>query len=239
MKSKCRLVIVVSVVILTCVGVRARCMMDPSPPCQAFWIAEVVFTGTATQVSYSATYQKGEDAEKWNYRDRIARFTVDEIFRGRIGKQVDVIASETMQTPITLPDGSSGSKMRGESDCEYKFNQGERYIVYAQFRKTNDGTLWVGYNRTRPLAQADEDLRFIRDLKQAQAVGLIFGIAKRYEQDLKRAAIQALTNLSKMPGLSSRARNKSARLSPMLRVVTRLGAYRLGSMKQRPSSPHV
>lgn len=192
MKTKSRLIIAASLVILTCVAVRARCMMDPSPPCQAFWTAEVVFTGTATHVFYSATYQKGEGAEKWNYRDRIARFTVDQIFRGRIGKHVDVIASETMTTPITFPDGTAGSKTRGESDCEYKFNQGERYIVYAQFRKTNDGTLWVGYNRTRPLAQASEDLSFIRDLKEAQAVGRVFGKAKRYEQDLKKGGNSSL-----------------------------------------------
>lgn len=173
--------------LLVCVGisVRASCMMDPSPPCQAFWRAEVVFSGTATKVFYSATYQKGEGEEKWNYRDRIAHFTVDDIFRGKIGRQVDVIASEIMATPIKLADGSPGFKAMGESDCEYKFKEGERYIVYAHFRKTNDGTLWVSYNRTRPLSQADEDIEFIRGLKDAAAGGRVYGFAKQYERELK------------------------------------------------------
>lgn len=185
MKCKRNLVFATLIVIFTGICVRASCGSDPSPPCQAFWTAEVVFTGTVTQVSHSATYEKGEGADKWHYQDRITRFTPDEVFRGTIGKQVDVVASVTMPTPIILPDGSPGSKSTS-GDCEYKFNQGERYIVYARFRKTNDGTLWVGYNRTRPLAQADDDLRFIRGLSQAPPrVGFLFGFAKRYEQELK------------------------------------------------------
>ena len=183
MKPKSRFITATLLLIVSFQGARAECMMDPSPPCRAFWNAEVVFIGTATEVSYSATYQKGEGSEKWNYRDRITRFAVEESFRGKIGKQVDVIATETVQTAITLPDGSSGFKVMGESDCEYKFKQSERYVVYAQLRKTNDGTLAVNYNRTRPLAQADEDLQFIRGLKDAMAGGRLFGSVKRLEQE--------------------------------------------------------
>ncbi|MEO8435086.1 MAG: carboxypeptidase-like regulatory domain-containing protein [Pyrinomonadaceae bacterium] len=167
------------------ISARASCMMDPSPPCQAFWRAEVVFSGTATQVFYSTTYQKGEGKDQWNHRDRIARFTVDDLFRGQIGKQVDVIATEIMATPFTWPDGSPGMKAMGETDCEYKFKEGERYLVYAHFRKNNDGTLSVGYNRTRPLSQAAEDLEFIRGLKNAEAGARVYGIVRQNERELK------------------------------------------------------
>jgi hypothetical protein len=186
MKSKLRL-IGTTVLLLVCfeVSLRADCMGDPSPPCQAFWRAEVVFSGTVTQARYSATYQRGEGENKWNYRDRIAHFSVDSVFRGKLGPQVDVIATEIMPTPITLPDGSPGTKAMGESDCDYKFTEGVRYIVYAQFRKTNHGSLSVGYNRTRPLALAVEDLEFIRGLDQAGAGGRVYGQARQTSRDLK------------------------------------------------------
>ena len=173
--------------LLLCLGINASasCFFDPSPPCQAFWRAEVVFSGTATKVFSSAIYQKGEGEEKWDYRDRITRFTVTDIFRGRIGKQVDVIASEILTTSFTRADGAQVTKSMGHSDCEYKFNEGEHYLVYASFRKTNDGTLWVGYNRTRPLSQADEDLDFIRGLNHAAAAGRVYGFARQHQHELK------------------------------------------------------
>ena len=176
-----------TVLILVCLAgsLRAQCMIDPSPPCQAFWRAEVVFSGVVTQASYSVTYQRGEGKNLWNYRDRIAHFSVDGIFRGKLGPQVDVVATEILPTPTTLPDGSPGTKTMSDYDCDYKFQEGERYIVYAQFRKTDDGSLSVGYNRTRPMAQAGEDLEFIRGLDQAGSGGRLYGQVKQTSRDLK------------------------------------------------------
>jgi hypothetical protein len=176
-----------TVLLLVCFefSLRAQCMFDPSPPCQAFSRAEVVFSGVVTQASYSATYQRGEGENRWNYRDRIAHFAVDNVFRGKLGSQVDVIATEIMTTPITLPDGSAGMKTMSDADCDYKFKEGERYLVYAQFRKTNDGSLSVSYNRTRLFAQAVEDLEYIRGLDQAGPGGRVYGQARQNGRDLK------------------------------------------------------
>jgi hypothetical protein len=185
MRSKLRLA-ATTALLLVCFefSLRAQCMFDPSPPCQAFSQAEVVFSGVVTQASYSATYQKGEGEDRWNNRDRIAHFSVDSVFRGMLGTQVDVIATEILPTPITLRDGSPGSKTLSDFDCDYRFKEGERYIVYAQFRKTNDGSLRVGLNRTRLFAQALEDLEFIRGLDQAGPSGRIYGQAKQTSRDL-------------------------------------------------------
>jgi hypothetical protein len=185
MKSKSKIIAGSSLFLLCLtVSLNAECMGDPSPPCEIFWRAQVVFIGTVTRASYSETYQKGEGEDRWNYRDRIAHFTVEESFRGKIGPEVDVIAIEMLPTPTTLGDGSAGTKMMEDSDCNYKFKQGERYLVYAQLRKTNDGTLMVGFNRTRPLAQAEDDLAFIRALDHAEPGGLIYGQAKQTKRDL-------------------------------------------------------
>jgi hypothetical protein len=165
--------------------VRAICSLDPSPPCQAFWQAEVVFTGTVISGTYSGTYQRGEGADKWNYRDRIAHFSVDEVFRGKLGAQVDVIATERMPTPIILANGSPGFKSAGESDCEYRFKGGERYLVYAHFRKASDGTLFVGYNRTRPVSQAADDLGYIRSVDKLRPLGRVYGVATQRDRNFK------------------------------------------------------
>jgi hypothetical protein len=163
--------------------VSAQCEMDSSPPCQVFWRAQVVFSGVVTRASYSETYAKGEGDDRWNYRDRIAHFTVEETFRGKVGPEVDVIATEILPTPTTLADGSPGVKAMSDFDCDYKFKQGARYLVYAQVSQTNDGSLRVGFNRTRPLAQAADDLEFIRGLDGSEPGGRIYGQAKQIGPD--------------------------------------------------------
>src|SRR6266536_4906753 len=98
MKSESKLFAGSSLLLLClAIGLNAQCMMDPSPPCQAFWQSEVVFSGVVMRSSYSATHQEdvhqGKDGEDlWNFRDRIAHFAVESVFRGKLGSQVDVIA---------------------------------------------------------------------------------------------------------------------------------------------------
>jgi hypothetical protein len=162
----------------------AQCMFDPAPACQIFSRTPVVFTGVVTRASYSATYQRGEGDDRWDYRDRIAHFTVEETLRGKLGPEVDVIATEILPTTFTLPNGSTNVKTMSDFDCNYRFKEGERYLVYAQFRKANDGTLEVPFNRTRPLADAADDLAFIHGLASAEAGGRIYGQAKQTKRDL-------------------------------------------------------
>lgn len=166
-------------------GVNASCVMDISPPCQAYWNAPVVFIGRVTEVAYSPTFQKGKGEERWNYRRRIARFTVEESFRGSASKQVEVVALETMPTPVTLPDGSPGMKEMSGSDCEYDFEQGETYLVYADRAEQPAGALRVGLNRTRPLAEANDDLEFIRGLAHETKPGAtVYGKILRRDRNL-------------------------------------------------------
>lgn len=170
--------------ILSVVG-RGSCALDPSPPCTAFWKAEVVFTGTVIRTTYSEIYERGEK-EKWNYQDRIAHFAVDEVFRGSVGGQVKVVAPVVQVTPFVYPDGTRGSKFTSGGDCSYKFKDGERYLVYANLSLGGDGTLRVSFNRTRTVNDATEDLRYIRGLHQAKPHGRIFGVVQQSDLYLKR-----------------------------------------------------
>ena len=160
---------------------QASCAMDGSPPCQAYWHATAVFAGTVTEISYSPTFQLGEGEARMNYRRRITRFMVQEALRGVNQRQVEIVALEALPTPITLRDGQPGIMTISGGDCYYKFNQGETYLVYAH-RQEQQGFLYVGLNRTRPLAQAGEDLEYIRGLAQADASATIFGAVVRHDQ---------------------------------------------------------
>lgn len=69
--------------------------------------------------------------------------------------------------------------------CGYEFKQGERYMVYAT--RTTDGTgLVTGIcSRTRLLADAGEDLRFLQTLSgPSQTRARVFGTMTHWERDL-------------------------------------------------------
>jgi hypothetical protein len=174
-----------------CAEASASCMMDIAPPCQAFWYADVVFIGTAVEVSYSEKYRKDFGGEAWDARDRMARFEVEEVFRGEAGRQAVITATEILMTPIKLPDGSPGMKHTSGGDCEYRFKAGERYVVYANFDKTSAGRLRVGLNRSRTLAQAAEDIAFLRGLKTADpSTGRVYGHVIRRDRDLESGGVR-------------------------------------------------
>lgn len=168
-----------------CVSAAASCSMDSSPPCQAVWRADVVFVGTVVGVSYSEKYRKGKGEDAWDMRDRFAQFSVEEVFRGEARPQVSVMATQILDTPVKLPDGSPGMKSITTADCEYTFKAGERYVVYANFDEARAGILRVGFNRTRPLALAAEDMAFLRGMKTADlSTGRVYGHVIRRDSNL-------------------------------------------------------
>lgn len=172
------------VVACACAEAWASCAADWSPPCQAFWSADVVFAGTVVELTHSEKYQKNLGDEPWDMRDRFARFQVEEVFRGEAGREATVTASEILDTPVKLPDGQPGTKSITTADCEYRFKAGERYVVYARFDEAR--RLRVGLNRTRPAARAAEDFTYLRGLKSADpSAGRVYGRVLRNERDLK------------------------------------------------------
>jgi hypothetical protein len=170
-----------------CAEAAASCVGDWAPPCQAFWSADVVFVGTVVELTYSEKYQKRLGADDpWDARDRLARFQVEEVFRGEAAREVTITATEILATPVKLADGSPGTKFTSGGDCEYRFKPGERYVVYARLDGARAGTLRVGFNRTRPAAQAAEDFAFLRGLKTADpTTGRVYGRVVRRDRDLK------------------------------------------------------
>lgn len=105
-------------------------------PCGAAWRADAVFVGHVVSIESSTT--------PGNFLfSRRAELAIVEAFRGLQLSQVTLVA--------------------GGSNCDYPFRMGETYVVYAY--RSPDGTLSTSIcARTRPVAQATEDLTYLRSL---------------------------------------------------------------------------
>lgn len=134
-------------VVLLALAARAEactCMM-PGPPCGAYGSASAVFVGTADAVE-GGPRKSGARGEGLDWTPRVVKFTVTEAFSGVEGETVEV---------------STGL---GGGDCGYGFVTGTSYLVYA-YRQGTTGRLTTGIcTRTRPVAVAEEDLRFLHRL---------------------------------------------------------------------------
>ena len=133
---------------------RASCpSMTQGPPCVEFWRTDAVFIGVVTKVE---RVPNNTGLEVGPYLRTTAYFNVEEAFRG-----------------------VEGSAIVLEMDhCGYLFKEGERYLVYAK-RNPNSTSLEVraGNTRTQPLAEASEDLEYIRGIASesgARVFGRVF-----------------------------------------------------------------
>lgn len=167
-----------------CFSAKAECGAYYEPPCGAYWHRDFVFTGRVISVAYSPTFKREGDTEKLDWRKRITRVAVEESFRGASGAaEIEIIAYEAVRTPAALPDGRQVYKYRFDSDCTEQFREGERYLIYAG-KNPKTGELYVPFNRTRPLAEADEDLAYIRSVSGLAPGAMIFGTIRKLDRDL-------------------------------------------------------
>lgn len=130
------------------------------PPCAEYWRADAVFIATAIKVEH-----KQMPADLLYYpQTMVVTLAVEESFRGIEEKQV----------------------VLDLNDCGYQFKQGEKYLVYAHRRRDN-GKLDVrtGGSRTQPLAEADEDLEYIRSVLRGEKQPAIVGTVGETTTDIK------------------------------------------------------
>ena len=131
--------------------------VGPPMPCDAFGSADAVFVGTATSMLGS----KQRDSKEVDWTPRSFKFTVEQSYSGIDGTEVEVFTG------------------RGGGDCGYSFKIGERYLVYA-YRHENKLRTSI-CSRTRPFAQASEDLEFLGNLSSLPAGATISGQIVRDE----------------------------------------------------------
>jgi hypothetical protein len=145
-------------------------------PCEEYGRADVVFIGTVTKVT-----KIDWDAQTpiyWNQHKQVnARFSIEEAFKG--------IESEEVTFEM--------------NDCPYFFNEGERYLVYAN--RKPDGKLSQNNNSpTRLVSEAKEDIEYIRSLKDTKPVGKVYGSVIRNTNSFKpRTLIRDRKNYPEEP----------------------------------------
>lgn len=128
------------------------------PPCQAFWTAPAVFSALVLDIE-PVPHRPRPDVD--SLPDRRVRLQIERSWRGDLS---GIVAVRT---------GTGGG------DCGYDFRGGERYLVYAEQRAAE---LFVSIcGRTRPLADAAEDLAYLKTAFEPSGVGRIFGMV-RYQR---------------------------------------------------------
>ena len=88
------------------------CRFGDSPPCEEYWRSEAVFAGKVIKKSTFYT-EEGEGDSKYKYQQVLARFSIEQTFKGIVGDEVEIVTG------------------MGGGDCGYHFKDGERYVVYA------------------------------------------------------------------------------------------------------------
>ncbi len=127
------------------------------PPCQATWAADAVFTGTVVSLEQTERETLGERSQA-----TIVTFRVD---RGFIGPQT----------------GSLTALVMTFSTCAYAFTSGGQYLVYAS--KTEGGLTTGICSRTRPIAEAQEDLRYLTTIGSSGPGGRVYGRINEIRRD--------------------------------------------------------
>lgn len=115
-----------------------------------YWSSATVFTGQVESIETSD-------------REMVAKFTVEKVYRGALGNQVDI---------------------RTEVRHGYFFQKDERYFVYSGM-KGKDGRLYVDMcSPTRSLASAGEDIEFAEDVAAGKRGTRIHGWVFEYRPKL-------------------------------------------------------
>jgi hypothetical protein len=136
----------------------------PSAPCEAYSQVDAIFVGMAKDITWIETEEKLEGKIIKRLSPAFT-FLVNQGFRGVVEEQ------------IWIHTGMGGG------DCGYVFKLGEQYLVYSYRNKSDQKKLMTSIcTRTRPIAQAQEDLEYLNGLLKASPKSRIYGEVLNYSQ---------------------------------------------------------
>ena len=132
----------------------------PGPPCQSAWNADAVFSGTVLSIEQIENEALGRPWES-----RLVKLSVQRGFINGPSGAVDIVTGA------------------GGGDCGYQFKVGAQYLVYAM-KNPSTGRLSTSIcSRTKPLADAVEDLRYLTTIGPTGSGGRIFGRVNELKRD--------------------------------------------------------
>lgn len=134
-------------------------------PCEAFWNASAVFSGTIEKVDVITNERTLADGTK---------------VYGPVRKEVYASVIESFigigaETKVKIHTGGGGG------DCGYNFQEGQKYLIYA-YKNPQTGQISTGIcTRTRLLEKAGEDVEYFHSLATAKSGSTIYGgVFQRY-----------------------------------------------------------
>jgi len=188
--------------------------MAPGPVCYEYWKTDVVFVGRVTDISHP-DFPEGQTSPPAT----MVHFSVEEVFRGVKGNEIEIASGiRRLGNLRTSADGMG-----------YSFEIGQRYLVYG-YRSTTDR--WIRASRcsrTRPLAEAADDLKYIRGLSRAQPGANIFGMVFRrgeWIQDDREGPLKGIRVYARGQGSEFKAVTNSKGEYSFSGL--RLGSYKVG-----------
>jgi hypothetical protein len=153
-----RTLVIIAAVTLGAEGETFACSCATRPACQATWTADAVFTGTVVSIEQLDRDSSGEPLQSTR-----VTFNVDRGFVNSMAGRSEVL-TESFST------------------CSYSFKAGGKYLVYAS--KTGaSGLSTTICSRTRPIAGAEEDLRYLSTIGMPGTGGRVFGRINEFKRD--------------------------------------------------------
>ena len=168
-----RLMVAAALIILPWPRLWGCSCVGGSTPCSAAGSAAAAFTGTVVSVADPPapiiTPGTGPTGARRMAANRLADNSTPPVrplrtIRIRIGEVLSGV--KPGQQEIEILTGLGGG------DCGYPFQTGSEYVVYAY--KNSDGRLETGIcSRTRPLAEAGDDVAYFHSMASAPATGTL------------------------------------------------------------------
>jgi Carboxypeptidase regulatory-like domain len=135
------------------------CAMS-GPPCQATWRSDVVFAGTVISMAPIEVVSAG-----FRHQSMQVAFNVEQRFLNAPAGRIEVVTG------------------MGGGDCGYRFTVGMKYLVYAN-KNEESSRLTTGIcSRTRPLAEAKDDLQYLTTIGAKGTGGHLYGRINEWRRD--------------------------------------------------------
>ena len=133
------------------------CNEYETPPCAAFWRAEIVFVGRVIEIGQHSDNRRGDDGA-------IVHLSVEKVYRGSIGAE-------------------AFDRQSNGADCGVEYEIGKQYLLYTyDYQPSTKKIITSGCGRSGELAKAQEDLEFIRSLADGTIQPSVMGQLLKYEK---------------------------------------------------------
>jgi len=135
------------------------------------WKADAVFIGTVVD----RLPERIGDSLSWT----VHKVAVGQTLRGSVDSFIPLVPGNLPGAgQIAAAHSPRAGPMMWWSSCEYDFELGKQYLIYA--RRTSDGRWTTGKGSgTKPLEEAAADLDYIATIPSAEPTGRVYGTVER------------------------------------------------------------